>query len=182
MTHGVLPKGIKTIIFAASLFLFLIAWRSGAQDFYSGVRGGMSFKDGGQNFYQGEAYAGIDLPWPLNFYSDWCLQPNVEISAGGLTDGTTTGFIGTLGPVVQLRKGKFPITAELGFCPTILSQDHFGAKDFGDPVQFTSSIGLKWEITKHFSMECRIQHMSNARIAKSNPGLDVGMLSAGYNF
>src|ERR1700722_2621973 len=78
-------QGFKPITLAISLCLFLITSHGRAQDFYAGARGGSSFDSPQGHFYQGEAFAGWKTPWRWNFYSQWTLQPVVDVSAGGLT-------------------------------------------------------------------------------------------------
>jgi lipid A 3-O-deacylase len=81
-----------------------------------------------------------------------------------------------------LRKGKFPLTLEGGASPTFLSRHDFGEKDFGDNVQFTSHPGVNWDITQHFNVDWRFQHMSNAGLSGHNPGLNLLIMSASYRF
>jgi hypothetical protein len=153
-----------------------------AQDFLTGVRGGASFQDSGHPFTQVEGFAGMNLPWDWRIYSDFYLRPRVEVSAGWINSQDADGFIGTLGPVVELRKGKFPVTLEGGVSPTVLSRYHFGGMDFGGRFQFTDHVGVNWEVTRQFSVGARFQHMSNGGISEPNPGLNLLMLSARYNF
>src|SRR5277367_2014155 len=95
------------LFFSISLFV-IWQWRVNAQDFLTvGARGGLSFNAGNHRFGQAEAFADFDLPWQWNFYSDWRLQPRMDVSAGGLGNETTSAFIGTAGPLLELRKGHF---------------------------------------------------------------------------
>jgi hypothetical protein len=189
MTYRLWRNGPKTINFIVSLLFFIITCRSRAQgfftdghDFFAGGRGGTSFGSGYQHFYQGEAFFGADLPWRWNIYSDWLLLPFVDVSAGSLMDQDNAGFIGELEGSIRLQKGKFPITAEIGFAPTYISEDVYGAKDFGDHAQFTTHFAINWNISKYFTLSARFQHMSNGGIAYSNPGLNMGLMSVKFNF
>lgn len=165
-----------------SCLCFFITCHSRAQDYVAGVRGGSSFESTDYRFYQVEAFAGRNLPWRWNFYSAWFFQPTADLSAGLLSDGHKDAFIGELGVNLELHYGKFPVSIEVGFSPTILSDYHFGGKDFGEDLQFTSDIGITWNVTDQFTIGCRIQHMSNGRIAEPNPGLDIGALTASFRF
>jgi hypothetical protein len=170
------------LFFSTSLFV-IGEWRVNAQDFLTvGARGGFSFNAGNHRFSQSEAFADFDLPWQWNFYSDWRLQPRMDVSAGYLGNETTSAFIGTAGPLLELRKGHIPLALEGGASPTVISRYRFGSTDFGEGFQFTSHIGLTWYSTDHLSVGCRFQHMSNAGLAKPNPGLNVGMLELSYHF
>jgi hypothetical protein len=63
-----------------------------------------------------------------------------------------------------------------------LSQSDFGAKDFGVPFQFTSHVGLNWDVTSHWRLGYRFQHMSNAGLDAHNPGLNMHMFGLSYLF
>ena len=147
-----------------------------------GTRGGVSFDHGVGQFRQVETFADMNLPWQWNFYSDWRFQPRLDASVGWLGGEHANAFIGTVGPLVELHKGDFPLVLEAGSSPTILSRDRFGSKDFGDRFQFTSHLGLIWYVTEHISVGYRFQHMSNAGISSHNPGLNLQMLEASYSF
>ena len=164
------------------LSVLSMACCSRAQDFFAGARSGLSFHDGGQTFYQTEAFAGVNLARHWNLSTNWYFQPGGDISAGGLTDGTATGFIGTIEPTISLHRADFPLSLEIGVGPTLISRYHFGGKDFGDNFQITSQAQLNWQLTKRFSLGGRVQHMSNAHLATHNPGLNMVMLTAGFRF
>ena len=50
------------------------------------------------------------------------------------------------------------------------------------PIQFTSYIGLSYTLPQRVSIGYRFQHMSNASIYSSNPGVNLHMLKIGYHF
>jgi hypothetical protein len=87
-----------------------------------------------------------------------------------------------LGLVIELHKGKCPMTLDFGASPTILSRYDFSQRDLGGRFQFTDNLGLDWHISNYFTVGWRFQHMSNAGIYKRNPGLNLQMLSASYKF
>jgi hypothetical protein len=110
------------------------------------------------------------------------LQPRIDVSSGYLGDETINAFMGHGRPAVGIAERHFPLVLEGGSSPTHLSQYHFGSTDLGEDFQFTSHIGLAWYITDHLSVGYRFQHMSNAGLAKPNPGLNVEMLELSYHF
>jgi lipid A 3-O-deacylase len=173
--------GLRIVSCAAVFALFSMACHGEEQNYIVGTRGGFSFTYGSQHFQQVEAFAGRNLPWRWDYY-DWRLQPRAEISAGWLGDGHSDAFIGSLGPMVELSKGSFPLSLEGGVSPTYLSQYHFGEKDFGSELQFSTNVGLNWDIKSHFSVGWRFQHMSNGNLTKPNPSLNLQMLSASFRF
>jgi hypothetical protein len=164
------------------LLLLSIAGHVKAQDYLVGVRGGASFESDAGYFRQADVFAGRYLPWQWDSYFGLSFKPRIEASAGWLSGGSEDGFVGTLGPVIELRKGKFPVTLEGGVSPTLLSRYNFNEKDLGGRFQFTDHIGLDWHLTKCFTVGWRYQHMSNAGIAEPNPGLNMEMFSASYSF
>jgi hypothetical protein len=147
-----------------------------------GVRGGYAANDSGQGFNQTEAFMNWNLPWGWNLGRDWHLQSRLDLSAGWLGDRTIDGAIGTAGPSLLLQWGRFPVSVEGGSSPTVLSQSDFGAKDFGVPFQFTSHVGLNWDVTSHWRLGYRFQHMSNAGLDAHNPGLNMHMFGLSYLF
>jgi lipid A 3-O-deacylase len=161
---------------------FAITCRGQNEDFLAGLRGGLSPNTGINRFQQVEAFGRWKLPWHWKIYSECYLRPDLDISAGSLWNQNGGGFVGTLGPVVELQLGKFPVELEGGSSPSLLSRNNFGRLNFGDRFQFTSHIGIQWEITKHYTIGWRYQHMSNAGIAEPNPGLNMEMFSASYSF
>jgi len=182
MTHRLFKRGSRAIYFAASFILVFHACHGRAQDFFAGARGGASFDNDGGRFQQAEAYGGVGLPWRWDFYRNWYLRPGGDASVGWLGEDGTSAFVGTLGGFFELGKGRFPLRLKGSFAPTLLSRFRFPTKDFGDDLQFTTRIGLEWEITRRCSVGAWFQHMSNGSISRSNPGLNLETLSAQYNF
>jgi lipid A 3-O-deacylase len=172
-------KFINLIVFFSS---FAIWCRGQGEDFLAGLRGGLSLNTGINRFQQVEAFGRWELPWHWKIYSECYLLPAADISAGSLWNENGEGFVGTLGPVVEVHFGKFPVMLEGGSSPSLLSRNNFGRINFGDRFQFTSHIGVQWDITKHFSVDWRFQHMSDAGIAEPNPGLNMQMFSANFRF
>jgi len=176
-------RGFRLLKLFSLVWLALIVYAGEAQDIWSvGTRGGVSFNSSLHRFSQAEAFADMNLPWHWDFYSDWRFQPGLDASAGWLNGEHANAFVGTVGPVLELRKGTFPLVLEGGSSPTLLSRDRFGSRDFGEAFQFTSHIGLAWDITDHIRLGYRFQHMSNAGISSVNPGLNVQMLTVSYRF
>lgn len=174
--------GFKAVNFIV-LFLFVsLAGRGQNQDFLAGFRGGLSPDVGINRFQQVEAFGRWQLPWHWRIYSGCYLRPDLDISAGSLWNQSGGGFVGTLGPVLEVHFGKFPVALEGGSSPSVLSRNNFGRLNFGDRFQFTSHIGIQWEINKRFTIGWRYQHMSDAGIAEPNPGLNMEMFSASYSF
>lgn len=165
-----------------SFFLLSLACDSQAQDYLVGVRGGTSFENDAGDFQQVDVYAGRYLPWLWGYENGLNFKPRVEASAGWLHSEGESGFVGSLGPLVELRIKKFPITVEGGVSLTALSRSSFPERNLGGWFEFTDHVGINWHITKQFTIGWRYQHMSNAGIYNHNPGLNLQMLSASYSF
>ena len=165
-----------------SFFLLSLAYNSQAQDYLVGVRGGTSFENDAGDFQQVDVYAGRYLPWLWGYENGLNFKPRVEASAGWLHSEGESGFVGSLGPLVELRIKKFPITVEGGVSLTALSRSSFPERNLGGWFEFTDHVGINWHITKQLTIGWRYQHMSNAGIYNHNPGLNLQMLSASYSF
>ena len=147
-----------------------------------GLRAGISDNRNDEDFRQYEAIAAIDLPWSWEPGTDWSLTAYLEANAGVLTGGGSTAFVGSVGPGFIFSGLRDRISIYLGVNPTIISRHRFGGDDLGGPFQFTSHIGMDFNITRHFAVGYRLQHMSNFVFYDSNPGLNLHMLEAAYRF
>jgi Lipid A 3-O-deacylase (PagL) len=164
------------------LVLFSLVGQIKAQNYLVGVRGGSSFESDAGEFQQADLFAAKYLPWLWGSKDRLTLKPRWEASVGFLHDDGQQGFVGTTGPVIELRVGKLPVTLEGGISLTALSRFEFPDRDLGGWFEFTDHAGLNWHITKQFTVGWRYQHMSNAGFYKRNPGLNLQMLSASYTF
>ncbi len=169
---------------AIGLLLAAVAGaRAGDFSFESaGARFGVGASSSNRDFHQAEAFVDWNLPWHWDLGAKLDLQSRLDLSAGWLGNSHSSGAVGTLGPLLALGRERFPISIEGGAGATILSRWEFETKDFGDAVQFTSHIGLYWDIAQHWRLGYRFQHMSNAGISQSNPGLNLHMLALSYRF
>lgn len=124
----------------------------------------------------------FNLPWGWELGKEWHLQTRLDSSAGSLGETGCNAAILTGGASLVLGRERFPVSCELGVSPTLLSQSGFETKDFGMDLQFTSHLGLNWDLAAHWRLSYRIQHMSNAGLAAQNPGLNLHMISLSYVF
>jgi hypothetical protein len=148
-----------------------------------GARGGNSFTGGqGGEFWQTEAFADWNLPLKTESNSGWYLQTKLNLSVGWLGGTGINAAEGTLAPAVAFGRRHFPLWLEGGIGPTFISQYDFGLVNFGEQLQFTSFVGVNFDLTPHWRLGYRFQHMSNAGFAKSNPGLNLNMFALSYAF
>lgn len=147
-----------------------------------GGRYGVSVTPVDNHFEQAECYVNWRLPFHWTPGTNWTLQPLLSYTAGWLHQGHDDAFITSIGPALSLRRKNLPFALLAGSSPTILTHTAFESKFFGIPFQFTEYIGLNWEPGSHFELGYRFQHMSNAGLGPSNPGLNMHMVLIGYRF
>jgi hypothetical protein len=148
----------------------------------AGVRFGFPANLSSAAFNQAEAFSNWNLPWQWDLGREWHLQSRLDSSLGWLGDSRANAAIGSAGFSLRLNWKNFPVSVEAGVSPTFLTRENFGTKNFGDPVQFISHVGVNWDFTSHLRLSYRFQHMSNAGLDKSNPGLNLHLIGISYLF
>jgi hypothetical protein len=154
----------------------------------AGVRYGFPADSGSGTFHQTEAYTDWSLPPLLDLGPNWHLEPRFDIAAGVLGQDGRDAFIGSAGPLLALGYKHFPVWLEGGSNLTGITRVQYGvprapgSKDFGEPIQFTSRGGLYWDVTAHVRVGYTFQHMSNAHISSTNPGLNLHVFALSYRF
>jgi len=175
-------RRIRVAVLGTVIGIFLpgLVFASGMELESAGVRGGVSDN---ANFSQVEALVDWKLPWRWDFVSDWHLQTKLNCSLGWLGAEHRSAAVGTAGPALQINYDQVPLNLEGGSSFTLLSRDTFGSRDLGSIVQFTTYVGLNWDITHRIRFGYRFSHMSNAGIDSThNDGLNMHMLALSYLF
>jgi len=174
------------LIHLAILVLALLFASAQAQEFKFqsvGARIGFPAENTSNHFRQAEAFLYYNLwRWNLSTSTNWWLQSRMDLSAGWLGQHGDNSFVGTLGPTLELDRAAFPLSLEVGFSPTYISRYTFGPTSLGSNAQFTSHVGLNWDVTSRLRLGYRFEHMSNGGIAHPNPGFNVHVFSVGYLF
>jgi hypothetical protein len=158
------------------------AWAAGLSFESAGARFGFGASSSNNDFHQAEAFVDWNLPWSLDLGKKWDLESRLDSSAGWLGNNHSSAAVVSTGPLLAVGSEHLPIGFEGGAGPTVISRQDFATKDFGDPFQFTSHVGLYWDITKRWRFGYRFQHMSNAGISAHNPGINLNMLALSYRF
>lgn len=148
----------------------------------AGTRGGISKRKNGERFSQFEGFVNWNTPWRWDYDCGWHIQTRLDLTAGWLSGRGDDAFVGTMGPTFELGRDRFPLVLEAGSSPTFLSRKDFGNTDFGTQFQFITHGSVLWRVRKRLTLEARYQHMSNANIGPSNPGLNMYMLGVGWRF
>lgn len=88
------------------------------------------------------------------------------------------------GPVWSLQVGNQNGFVEFGIAPTVLTGSSFDGRDLGGNVHFTSSaaVGLRLGESGDGRIALRLQHVSNAGLSSTNPGMDMVGLQLGLSF
>jgi hypothetical protein len=147
-----------------------------------GVRYGFYPYGAVDDFYQADVCASWTLPWGWDLDPAWRLQMRLDGSAGLLGEGRLDAGIFSFGSSVCLRRQNSPWSFDIGLSPTLITRTEFSSKDIGSPFQFTSHLAFNFDLGAHVRLSYRFQHMSNAGIAKPNPGLNMHMLGVSYLF
>lgn len=147
-----------------------------------GVRGGISSNQAGGELGESQAFANWNLPWDWDLGKEWHLQSRLELSAGWLGDSDKQAAIGTIGPGVVVSRAQWPLSLEGGSSPTMLSRYRFARLDMGMDFQFTTHVGLNWDFAEHWRLGYRFEHISNADLAKPDPGLNMHLVTVSYRF
>lgn len=148
----------------------------------SGVRGACSNPFNHARFYHVEAYLNWNLPWRWKPGDDWTIQSRLDLTGGWMNGRGEDAVFGSVGPSFELGWKEFPLTLDVGCSPTVLSREQFGHTDFGTVFQFTTHAGLNWKLGSRWTLGCRVEHLSNANIGPSNPGVNFYSLGAGWRF
>lgn len=164
------------------LFTGVVA-QAGIFDFESaGARLGIPANKSSAGFGEAEVYVDWNLRRPWDLGREWHMQPRLDLAAGWLGNHGVDAAIASFGPTLVLGWKQFPVSLEGGISPTIITRDDFATKDFGIPFQFTGYAGVSCDLFGHFRLGYRWQHMSNAGLSASNPGLNLQVLALSYIF
>ena len=137
-----------------------------------------------ESFRMADVAAVFTLPWswPLGG-SAWSLETRLTASAGVLEAAGDRGLIMTVVPDLALSGWKGLVTFDAGVGAGFLSDYMFGVQDFGGPVQFLATVGVRVNPFSHAYTGFRVQHFSDAGLyGSSSLGLDLYIVELGYLF
>jgi len=105
-----------------------------------------------------------------------------EVAVGALSgEDEVAGYI-HFGLNLELAHEDVPLAVVFQSGPSLYSEDSFGDFDLGGNMQFTSSIGLNWQMCEGWAVEYRLQHTSNAGLEDENPGLEMHAFALSHSF
>ncbi|MDQ2694715.1 MAG: acyloxyacyl hydrolase [Pseudomonadota bacterium] len=146
-----------------------------------GVRAGVNIGSENEDFERYEVIVRQPLPWRWQPADRWLVASELSATAGALSNGDTTGFVGWVGPGVRISRAG-PLSLDLGVGVAWLSQTRFGQEDLTSEIQFISYAGLNYRLGSRWSADFRFEHLSNAGIEEPNPGLNTILLGINYHF
>ncbi len=137
-----------------------------------------------ESFRMADVAAVFTLPWswPLGG-SAWSLETRLTASAGLLEAAGDSGLIMTVVPDLALSGWKGLVTFDAGVGAGFFSRHKFGEQDFGGPVQFIATMGVRVNPFSHAYTGFRVQHFSDANLyGPSSLGVDLYIVELGYRF
>jgi hypothetical protein len=177
---------INTLSIGLALGLMMSTGGLVAAEFESlhslGVRVGVSDYEKPDTFVLEEVFAQRTLPWRWEKSGPLQITSALELSLGHLGADGTDAFVGGIGPVLRGSWTGLPLFIDMGTKATYISQSHFGLVNYGGKAQFVSHFEVGLELGRNWELAYRFQHMSNARVYKSNPGLNLHVLTVQYRF
>jgi len=144
---------------------------------YGGLRFGASATSIDDFYHQTEAVLRWELHHPFDLGRSWWELTDVDFAVGTLRSQDSASLVSSLGPLIEIGRGQFPVSLAGGVSPTFLSEHEFNHDDFGLRFQFTSHAGFNVDLGKGWSLGYRFQHMSNAHLGSPNPGLNMHALT-----
>jgi len=137
-----------------------------------------------ESFRMADVAAVFTLPWswPLGG-SEWSLGTRLTASAGLLEAAGDSGLIMTVVPDLALSGWKGLVIFDAGVGAGFFSDYKFGVQDFGGPVQFVATMGVRVNPFSHAYTGFHVQHFSDAGLYDSSSlGVDLFIVELGYRF
>jgi hypothetical protein len=142
------------------------------------LRAGTSINSLDVTFNQFDIGLNRRLPWSWQLWETLKVDTSFTATVGVLEGGGDIGALGSSGLEFTFSRlsGRSPITIRAGSAVTLISEHRYGGENLGGPIQFTSHIGMHYQLVEHLNAVARYQHMSNASQYEDNPGIDMVML------
>lgn len=138
--------------------------------------------EGSINVRSYEVIAMVETPWEWDLSDDIELEIALEGSLGAIDGESKTAAMLHLGFAAIVEFDDFPVELVVSSGPTFLTEDKFRTFDLGSKFQFTSAVGLDWELVDDWKLGYRYLHISNAGLGDPNPGLNMHAVSLLYSF
>ncbi len=149
-------------------------------DRYFQLAGGMPVTE--QNIDISTSIAEVQMPFAATgmVLVDWVG------GVGTINTNVDTGTLTEMGLGLSTRRKsglRLRIDGRVRYLEEHVFDEGIATKDYGGPVQFVSSLGADWQITKEsLILGYRLEHMSNYNIYDSNPALNSHNLIMSFSF
>jgi len=150
------------------------------EKFDTGFRYGLSDQRNEEYFRKYEFFFNWYLPWAWRPKSGWILASRLDFTGAALNAAGTTGFLGSVGPTLAVRRAGWIVGIDLGISPAFLSEDWYGREDLSGHIQFMTHGAVSLFPIKNLSIGYEFQHVSNADIEQPNPGLNMHNIRISY--
>ena len=150
------------------------------EPFEAGFRYGLSDHRNEAYFRKYEFFFNWYLPWAWRPKAGWVLASRLDFTGAALTAAGTTGFLGSVGPTLAVRKTGWIIGLDLGVSPAFLSEDRYGEENLSGHIQFMTHGAISLFPIRNLSVGYEFQHVSNADIEQPNPGLNMHNIRVSY--
>lgn len=162
------------------LTLFLAGWPALAGAGTLGLQVGSDATGVSSSYSAAELFWHTPVGSPVQILGI-ALQPRFHCGLGAVRSGDDNGGWLAAGGSLVYRSPDLPLELEAGFRPAWFPDYRYNSDDFGGPIQFASHIGAVLSLPP-FALSYRFQHLSNADLYHSNPGLDLHLfgISASY--
>lgn len=147
-----------------------------------GIRSGFLALDRDEFFYEYEVFISRRLTSPTSIPLGRTLSIILDGAYGSLNAGGITGVNLILGPTFQIGIIERTLSLNIGTSAAFISESHFGKENLGGHLQFVSHAGFIVRLNEEIGLTYRFQHMSNASLSDSNPGVDLHAVGIGFYF
>ena len=176
-------------VFAITLYLVLSLRPAGAVDFVS-IEGGPEEEDSVK--FGDAASFGVAIGWEwdkkLLTLGNWYVGSYLKLAVSYWDDSGDSLVDFGLTPIFRLQSdstvlGLMPYI-EGGLGVHVHTDDNLGSKDFSIPFAFGShgGAGARFGTDGRYELGDRYQHLSNASLGSSNPGIDFHLFHLSYYF
>jgi len=178
----------KKLLFTLLAFLLIgfiivpFATADDTNEIALGVRGSLGASRAGESFQMFEAFGTYQLPWSWKFSSDVVLGTYLEASIGVLNGGGDHAGAFGIGPGLDLELLNGTLEFNIGVNVLGITSHQFGHVDMGSALQFSPYAGVSYRFFEHFVLGYRFSHISNAGIARPNPGINLHIVAFSYQF
>ncbi|EPR42942.1 MULTISPECIES: acyloxyacyl hydrolase [Desulfococcus] len=133
-------------------------------------------------FHLYEINGRVGLPPHLEWGGGWSLKSALVIAGSLLHAAGDDGLMVGVGPQLELEFPWRPLTAFGSVRPSALSDHRYGQADLGGWFAFSSDLGLRINLSESLMIGYAWQHISNANIYDSNPGVDFHVMELSLKF